>query len=1298
MVIIMLMLFVTPQKAYSGPIGDWIKGKINDSVSTMADEMLSGLGQRMSETVEAIGNDIVSGMVGGLGPDLTAFDNFVSGRDINTKGAAAYRDVHNKFTTVAQVFGYGIAIIILLISLLQFFIAKPGELKDTPFRLVFKFILSIGLIAGSREIMDMILEVANDIWTNVIMSEVINGKTLTLSYDTLAPVTVSGEEVAIDLLAAGGKALAFKKICGLIPGIGAFIGLFQLLIYWPLIKGFVKLYIEIVERYLVVVLLYFFFGAAAGTIVSNNTSNVFKSYMRMVASQIFLLFVNAALLSVFIDALLRKAFTVSVPNYIFGLAFLKVCQRIDSYMASLGLNVAQTGGQTLDAILGAGAGILRGLGNLGRSAGKGANLASAVAEKGGHFKTAAGLKALSGTRGAADVIGAGGIDSAARLMAANRGKSFSATPDQAATMIKDFMGDPNNQKKAAMIAGYDDQSLIAGMNKIMADSGQNIHVSDIDRSTLNKHGQLKFRGTAGEGANAQNISGTFAMNEIPRADNVKAGDGYVAYDNRLKQNPGEIHRGDANSLGKASGKSNIIDGASQGYKDRIAGMSYDAETGDCALYDKDQNQIGTIAKIDGKEQLIQSAAPLKKDEATGAIVPDKDGSNKMQQTLSHGIYGDGDYKDKPEDYSDNKFAAAHKEEIQGAMGFKSLEYDKVDPTTGEAHGKATIENKFGGDDKKVDVVMRDVGMHGRTGNGKVVTTSDGYAFEIQTAAPSKNKVSTEASKGEGGEGDNAPTGSNPNGSKPTGSNPNGSKPTGSNGGSNENNGRNGGSGGNNGRNGGAGNNSGSGSGPKQTIVNAGAGSTGAPKSGNKASSSTNGNNSAEEGGSGTPRTIQTAGENGSAATAGGSGSNASTSSGKTASPTSGSGTQTKGRGTATGASTGSAKADASSKQTIMDAKGNNKTGSSSGSATTSKSSSATGSATPTKSSATGKSTTGSGSGKASSTPKTIQSAGGNGKATSTSTKGTSSASSKSGSGSTRSGSATGSNSTSGNGSRAVTPQKGSATATGSSSKQTSTKNGSGSAPKTIQGTGGNGSTTSKRPVSSSNGSTRSYSTGSAGGGRSASAQSGSNGTQRTVQSGRESSSSAQATGRGSSQKTDTEDATSDFGSRAGVGSDVEGNMNFSRADMGINNDAPHGITDNDDYEDLEALQEDLSGTDDYVEEPEEENLDALQEDLDDVDDYEEEPEEENLDDLVEDTDGMEDYEEEPEEEEDLDKLVEREDDDDYDESYEEEERRDDLDAPRETEHDEGDDIDSLLQWRKLNKNISNDSADGDTLI
>lgn len=116
--------------------------------------------------------------------------------------------------------------------------------------------------------------------------------------------------------------------------------------------NYFKLLLEVVERYVVVGVLCYTSPLASSIGASKDTSQVFKSWCRMVGSQLLLLVMNVWFL---------RAFNSSVGYYIgnggassnghgsvflwlfCALAFLKVAQRFDSYLASIGLNVAQTG-------------------------------------------------------------------------------------------------------------------------------------------------------------------------------------------------------------------------------------------------------------------------------------------------------------------------------------------------------------------------------------------------------------------------------------------------------------------------------------------------------------------------------------------------------------------------------------------------------------------------------------------------------------------------------------------------------------------------------------------------------------------------------------------------------------------------------------------------------------------------------------------------------------------------------------------------------------------------------------------
>ena len=141
--------------------------------------------------------------------------------------------------------------------------------------------------------------------------------------------------------------------------------------------NYFKLLLECVERYIVVGVLCYTSPLAFAMGGSKATSQVFKSWCRMVGSQLLLLVLNVWFL---------RAFDSSVGQFIgnggalasgggsvflwlfCALAFLKTAQKFDSYLAAMGLNVAQTGSSMAMEMVMA-ARVLSGLGGGAKSAG-----------------------------------------------------------------------------------------------------------------------------------------------------------------------------------------------------------------------------------------------------------------------------------------------------------------------------------------------------------------------------------------------------------------------------------------------------------------------------------------------------------------------------------------------------------------------------------------------------------------------------------------------------------------------------------------------------------------------------------------------------------------------------------------------------------------------------------------------------------------------------------------------------------------------------------------------------------------
>lgn len=138
-----------------------------------------------------------------------------------------------------------------------------------------------------------------------------------------------------------------------IVSIATVVGLILLIIMMiALAWNYFKLLLETVERYVLVGVLCYTSPLAYSMGASKATSRVFQSWCRMVGSQLLLLVLNVWFL---------RAFNSSVGQFIANggaltsgqgsvflwlfcaLALLKIAQKCDSYLAALGLSVAQTG-------------------------------------------------------------------------------------------------------------------------------------------------------------------------------------------------------------------------------------------------------------------------------------------------------------------------------------------------------------------------------------------------------------------------------------------------------------------------------------------------------------------------------------------------------------------------------------------------------------------------------------------------------------------------------------------------------------------------------------------------------------------------------------------------------------------------------------------------------------------------------------------------------------------------------------------------------------------------------------------
>lgn len=186
---------------------------------------------------------------------------------------------------------------------------------------VSRFLISVVLILSIRPFLDL-LNITADSIADLTSATIISGLSL----------TNTGVFDALD-----------RKFTAI------FLGLFLVILFLAIMIEFVKLILSIVERYIVVFLLHIASPVGACFFVSRATSSIFSNYIRMYVAQLFLLIMNKFFLYMFVEAVGQLAF-LSFVGCLSLIAFLKCAQRIDGYMKSLGLSVAQTGSTLLGSL------------------------------------------------------------------------------------------------------------------------------------------------------------------------------------------------------------------------------------------------------------------------------------------------------------------------------------------------------------------------------------------------------------------------------------------------------------------------------------------------------------------------------------------------------------------------------------------------------------------------------------------------------------------------------------------------------------------------------------------------------------------------------------------------------------------------------------------------------------------------------------------------------------------------------------------------------------------------------------
>jgi len=311
----------------------------------------------------------INGFLGALGFDLEIFEYYFP-------AAAQFHEI---------IVGFSVSLLFAMLVFQvfrNFGVVLDMEAED-PLKTIGKSALFLGMIVYSRSVIDLILGLMVDPY------HVFLGTAATpYKFELTTLVTAIFNSVFSN---------PFMCIVAMI---------LMMVLGWQ----FLKLTVECVERYIVFYFSLCFAPVVFATGAFKSTSQILKSWSRLVASQAMLLLINVWSIRLFLSYMpvFEQSGNDMVFTFLMGFAFLKFAQKADTLLRIIGLNTASTG----DMVRSLG-GTIAGIAMTIRSAGSMARgVASAIGGRFGGAEAAGGKGSQGGggrNRGSGDEIsGMGG--------------------------------------------------------------------------------------------------------------------------------------------------------------------------------------------------------------------------------------------------------------------------------------------------------------------------------------------------------------------------------------------------------------------------------------------------------------------------------------------------------------------------------------------------------------------------------------------------------------------------------------------------------------------------------------------------------------------------------------------------------------------------------------------------------------------------------------------------------------------------------------------------------------------------
>jgi len=556
---------------------DAVLGWIGEAKAQITDEIVEGIAIRASQLINDLFNGITEGLFNTYSPSFATWDAFLG------------EEIRELLIRGSQIFGAGLMFVLIICYIIQF-LMNPRKQKLLPWGVLVRVAGASIAIYMAPEIINTISETAVSLQEAIFTYASDTFKLTDLLFISIKNGTLSYLGVSVAGMVTPLIVPCFMIIC--------------LAFSWQLIKNFFRYLLEMVERYIICCLLFCLFPAAVGTITLDSTDNIFKSYLRMLGGQLFLLATSGIFLKGFI-ALVVSGNVCNIPGFIFALGYLRIIQRLDSYLNAMGINIAQTSGGLMDAIGGA----VRSIGNgfrqansLRKAAGEGMKAIGVATQNQGLFNKGAMLGMNARSLVSEGLPTQANLNNAFLSRSAKEGlSSVNMNPEAAAGIIGQYLGDPLNNAKA--IGAMSTDSIAGGLEHLC--NG----ISDIENVTVGNKG-IEFDGICDDG-NMKHFSLSASDNGLGEYLTTQNGEGIGFLNSQNMLSNGEMI-----SVGEnGSTYQSILEDTG------CMGLQYHSDLGDRIKDIRSAEQSGnytcfmdenghTIATADRTKNMVYQADPL----------------------------------------------------------------------------------------------------------------------------------------------------------------------------------------------------------------------------------------------------------------------------------------------------------------------------------------------------------------------------------------------------------------------------------------------------------------------------------------------------------------------------------------------------------------------------------------------------------------------------------------------------------------------------------------------------------------